>query len=351
MAGVAFIVARARSSCPTTTSRSSYVFTETVNATGFGGDDRTFASSSSCYVFRPGLLMAQYTITGFDASAHMAEETHQASRIGGGRHVHVGGRVGGLRLHPARRGDVRRSRAPTAPSTTSASSSRGSGRESMGQNWAEALLFICVVAQFFCVTASMTSASRMMFAFSRDGAVPGHRLWRQVARNRVPGYSVIAIGVLSAAIYDPGLLELPRRLPRGDRDRGDRALHRVHPARDPAIPARHAVRARRLDARQALQVDRCDRDPLGRLHRDHLPACRPTRSSVPWTDELHVGALRTTRPSSWVGAVAAVRRLVAAVGQASGSRARSRWAPRRSSSGWRRRRSATSTSPPRVEPA
>ena len=45
----------------------------------------------------------------------------------------------------------------------------------MSQNWAEALLFICVVAQFFCVTASVTSASRMIFAFSRDRAVPGHR--------------------------------------------------------------------------------------------------------------------------------------------------------------------------------
>ena len=73
----------------------------------------------------------------------------------------------------------------------------------MGQNWAEALLFICVVAQFFCVTASITSASRMLFAFSRDGAVPGHRLWRQVGRNRVPQLSVIAIVVLSAAIMIP----------------------------------------------------------------------------------------------------------------------------------------------------
>ena len=32
------------------------------------------------YVFGIGLLMAQYTITGFDASAHMSEETRQASR-------------------------------------------------------------------------------------------------------------------------------------------------------------------------------------------------------------------------------------------------------------------------------
>ena len=75
----------------------------------------------------------------------------------------------------------------------------------MSQNWAEALLFICVVAQFFCVTASLTSASRMLFAFSRDGAVPGHRLWRQVGKNRVPQLSCAAIAVLSAAVMIPAI--------------------------------------------------------------------------------------------------------------------------------------------------
>ena len=71
--------------------------------------------------------------------------------------------------------------------------------ESMSQNWAEVLLFICVVAQFFCVTASMTSASRMMFAFSRDRAVPGHQLWRRVARHRVPMWSVVGIWLFAAS--------------------------------------------------------------------------------------------------------------------------------------------------------
>jgi amino acid transporter len=75
--------------------------------------------------------------------------------------------------------------------------------ESMSQNWAEFLLLICVVAQFFCVTASVTSASRMLFAFSRDRAVPGHQLWRQVGRNRVPQTAVLAICVASAAIMIP----------------------------------------------------------------------------------------------------------------------------------------------------
>src|SRR5438093_269096 len=76
---------------------------------------------------------------------------------------------------------------------------------SMSTRWAELLLFIAVVAQLFCLTASTTSASRMMFAFSRDGAVPGWRVWRKVARNRVPWAAVHAIGVLSWLLMVPTL--------------------------------------------------------------------------------------------------------------------------------------------------
>jgi amino acid transporter len=76
---------------------------------------------------------------------------------------------------------------------------------SLGSAWAEFLLVIAVVAQFFCGTASVTSASRMMFAFSRDRAVPGSGIWRKVARNRVPVYAVAAIAVLSWALMLPTL--------------------------------------------------------------------------------------------------------------------------------------------------
>src|SRR5215217_7256672 len=54
-----------------------YVFGETLNNTGFSGQN--FGDIVFFYVFLTGLLMAQYTITGFDASAHMSEETRQAS--------------------------------------------------------------------------------------------------------------------------------------------------------------------------------------------------------------------------------------------------------------------------------
>jgi amino acid transporter len=181
-----------------------YVFGETVNASGFGSAGDNFSSPVFWYVFATGLLMAQYTITGFDASAHMAEETQQASRmaaVGMYMSVVVSVIFGFILLVAV---------TLAVPSTNGAIENIGFlvpwiWSESMSQNWAEALLFICVVAQFFCVTASLTSASRMLFAFSRDGAVPGHRLWRKIGKNRVPKFACVAITVLSAAVMIPAI--------------------------------------------------------------------------------------------------------------------------------------------------
>ena len=78
-------------------------------------------------VFGLGLLMAQYTITGFDASAHMAEETHQASRmaaVGMYMSVVVSVVFGFILLSRS----PSRSRARAARSTTSGRWCRGSGR-------------------------------------------------------------------------------------------------------------------------------------------------------------------------------------------------------------------------------
>ena len=59
----------------------SYVFTETVNNSGYGGGTTSLSSPAFWFVLGLGLLMSQYTITGFDASAHTAEETSNASRM------------------------------------------------------------------------------------------------------------------------------------------------------------------------------------------------------------------------------------------------------------------------------
>ena len=48
----------------------------------------------------------------------------------------------------------------------------------------------------------------MLFAFSRDRAVPGSTVWRKVARNRVPVNAVLAIGVLAWLIMVSSLFSL-----------------------------------------------------------------------------------------------------------------------------------------------
>jgi amino acid transporter len=174
-----------------------FVFGEVINNSGF-------SDSSIVFVFGLGLLMAQYTITGYDASAHMSEETRAASRSAATGMVMsvVVSVVFGFVLLVAVTFAV-----PDVQGTLDAAANAVVyiWTTSLGNAWAEFLLVIAVVAQFFCGTASVTSASRMMFAFSRDHAVPGWRLWRKVSRNRVPVNAVAAIAVLSWALMIPTL--------------------------------------------------------------------------------------------------------------------------------------------------
>src|ERR687885_599532 len=164
-----------------------YVFGQTINNSGFSGSSWTHGVF--IYVFLTGLLMAQYTITGFDASAHMSEETRQAS-IGAAWGIVMSVVVSvifGFILLVAVTFVV--------PDDKGAA---GAGlfvvqyiwQTSMGRKWAEFLLFIAAIAQCFCTIASVTSASRMMFAFSVD---------------RVPIFTVWAICVLAFLLEIPTL--------------------------------------------------------------------------------------------------------------------------------------------------
>ena len=71
---------------------------------------------------------------------------------------------------------------------------------------AELLLLIAVVAQFFCGMASVAANSRMTFAFSRDGAVPGHQLWHRInPRTRTPTNSIWFCVVFAFLLAVPSL--------------------------------------------------------------------------------------------------------------------------------------------------
>jgi amino acid transporter len=57
----------------------------------------------------------------------------------------------------------------------------------IGDTGAKLLLLIIIGAQLFCGMSSVTANSRMIYAFSRDGALPGSNIWHQVnKRTRTP---------------------------------------------------------------------------------------------------------------------------------------------------------------------
>ena len=67
------------------------------------------------------------------------------------------------------------------------------------------ILIIAFIGQVFCGMSCMTSASRMMYAFSRDGAVPGSRLWSRVNQRRIPFNAVMAVAVLALILTLPAI--------------------------------------------------------------------------------------------------------------------------------------------------
>jgi amino acid transporter len=59
--------------------------------------------------------------------------------------------------------------------------------DAIGRTGAELLLLIVCVAQLFCGMSSVTANSRMIYAFSRDGALPASDFWHRVnKRTRTP---------------------------------------------------------------------------------------------------------------------------------------------------------------------
>ncbi|XP_059452028.1 amino-acid permease BAT1 homolog isoform X2 [Corylus avellana] len=150
--------------------------------------------NSKLYIFVLGLLMSQYTLTGYDASAHMTEETKSADKNGPrgiissiGISIIVGwGYILGITF-----------------AVTNISYLLDENNDAGGYAIAEIFYqafksrygngvggIICLgvvgVAIFFCGMSSVTSNSRMAYAFSRDGAMPFSPVWHKVNKQEVP---------------------------------------------------------------------------------------------------------------------------------------------------------------------
>ena len=104
--------------------------------------------------------------------------------------------------------------------------------------WAGAVFIISTIGQFFCTMSCMTSCSRMTFAFSRDGAIPGSSIWRKVDVKRVPRNAVLFGAVVAVLLTLPALYKSPvgctHRVLRGRVHRRHRPLRRL---RDPDLAA------------------------------------------------------------------------------------------------------------------
>ena len=180
----------------------SFVFGERLN-----GSDALGGSTGGLgfwfLVLPVGFLLAMYTQTGYDASAHTAEETTNAAKAaaqGVWRSVFWSAVIGWLVL------------LAFLFAATHVGAVNNSGGAVFGifnsslDPWAAKLVvLIATVGQFFCGAAGLTSASRTWYAFSRDRGMPGWAIFKRINRDRVPFNAVIAVSVASLVISIPAL--------------------------------------------------------------------------------------------------------------------------------------------------
>jgi amino acid transporter len=180
----------------------SFVFGERINNSGF--HDGSTSGLYFWFLILPiGFLLTMYTQTGYDASAHTAEETRGAAKAaaqGVWRSVFFSALIGWLVLLAFlfAANDVK--------AINDAAGTTFSIFETALDSWAAKLvILIATVGQLFCGAAGLTSASRTWYAFSRDRAIPGWTLFSRVNRDRVPFNAVIAVSVFSLIIAIPAL--------------------------------------------------------------------------------------------------------------------------------------------------
>jgi amino acid transporter len=182
-----------------------FVFTERLNNSGFSNGMYWF------YVLPLGFLLTQYTITGFDSCAHISEETHgaaDAAAKGVWRSIFYSALIGWFLLLA-----ITFLAANPEQVTAASGGSIPLLEAAMGTSWVKLVLIISTIGQVFCGMACLTSASRMCYAFSRDGAIPGWRIWSRVNERRIPFNAVIFMAVCAAIITIPAMFGTAEGIP------------------------------------------------------------------------------------------------------------------------------------------
>ena len=155
---------------------------------------------SPTYSFMVGLLLAQWTLTGFDASAHAAEETVDPRRNapwGIFLAVFLSIVFGELML-----AGITLSIPDLAQATQ-----WGEGafieiiRFKLGPTLGTTIITLVAGAMWLCGLAAMTSASRMVYAFARDGGFPASKFWAKIDPvYRTPGNAIWGLAFLATVL-------------------------------------------------------------------------------------------------------------------------------------------------------
>ena len=169
---------------------------------------RTSTPHTYYWAFLLGLLQAQWTFTGYDASAHVSEETvNPRRRVPWGivSSVVVSAAVGYLLLFALTLSihDI-----PSALGATDASGNKIPAviailRQGLGPAAGSAASGLAVMAMWFCGLSTITSISRTLYAFARDGGTPLASLVARVGSHRTPWFAiwVSAVAAFLAALY------------------------------------------------------------------------------------------------------------------------------------------------------
>ena len=157
------------------------------------------------WAFLLGLLQAHWTFTGFDASAHMAEETEDPRRRapwGIVLSVGVAG-VTGYALLIALTLAIRNTHDALHAADTSGNpipAAIAILETALGARFGNAMGAMASIAMWFCGLACITSASRGIYALARDHGLPGSKILGRVDRRfGTPGPAIWALVVTSLA--------------------------------------------------------------------------------------------------------------------------------------------------------
>ena len=157
------------------------------------------------WAFLLGLLQAQWTYTGFDASAHMAEETSDPRRTapwGIVLSVAVAGVTGYLLLIALTMG-IR-----SIPEVLGAKDAGGNPvpaaiailQTALGAKLGNAMAALASMAMWFCGLSCVTSASRAVYSLARDNGTPFAELFKRVnPKHGTPGPAIWGIVAASLA--------------------------------------------------------------------------------------------------------------------------------------------------------